>query len=49
MMKHADHMTFGAQTGRPAEIVPCAPITRDLQTAQHALVATITTDWWRAA
>ncbi len=48
VLKDADHMTFGGQTGRPAEIVPREPIARDLQTAQHALVAAITTDWWRA-
>jgi predicted dienelactone hydrolase len=48
ILKDADHMTFGGQTGRPAEIVPREPITRELQTAQHALVAAITTDWWRA-
>ncbi|MEO6624614.1 MAG: hypothetical protein ABIN37_07265, partial [Burkholderiaceae bacterium] len=48
VLQDADHMTFGGQTGRPAEIVPRAQITRDLQPAQHALVATITADWWRA-
>ena len=48
VLQDADHMTFGGQTGRPAEIVPRAQITRDLQPAQHALVAAITTDWWRA-
>ncbi len=48
VLQDADHMTFGGQTGRPAEIVPREQVTRDLQTAHHALVAAITTDWWRA-
>ena len=48
VLQDADHMTFGGQTGRAAEIVPREQITRDLQGAHHALVASITTDWWRA-
>ena len=48
VLKDADHMTFGGQTGRPAEIVPREQLTRDLQTAQHEQVSAITTDWWRA-
>ena len=48
VLQDADHMTFGGQTGRAAEIVPRAQITRDLRPAQHALVASITSDWWRA-
>ena len=44
----ADHMTFAGQTGRAVEIVPRAQVTRDLQPAHHALVASITSDWWRA-
>ena len=48
VLQDADHMTFGGQTGRPAEIVPREPVTRDLQAAHHALVASISTDWWRA-
>ena len=44
----ADHMTFAGQTGRAVEIVPRIQPTRDLQGAHHALVAAITTDWWRA-
>ena len=48
VLQDADHMTFGGQTGRAAEIVPREPVTRDLQAAHHAVVATITTDWWRA-
>ena len=48
VLQDADHMTFGGQTGRPAEIVPREQVTRDMQAVQHALVASITTDWWRA-
>lgn len=48
LLQDADHMTFGGQTGRAAEIVPREPITRTLQARHHALVAAITTDWWRA-
>ena len=48
VLQDADHMTFGGQTGRAAEVVPREPATRDLQAAHHALVAAITTDWWRA-
>lgn len=48
VLQDADHMTFGGQTGRAVEIVPREAMTRELQGAHHALVATITTDWWRA-
>ena len=48
VLMEADHMTFAGQTGRAAEIVPREQITRELQPAHHALVASITTDWWRA-
>ncbi len=48
VLQDADHMTFAGQTGQPAEIVPREQITRDLQPAHHALVASVTTDWWRA-
>ena len=48
VLQDADHMSFGGQTGRAVEIVPREQITRDLQPAHHALVASITTDWWRA-
>ena len=48
VLQDADHMSFGGQTGRALEIVPREQITRDLQPAHHALVASITTDWWRA-
>ncbi len=48
VLQDADHMTFGGQSGRAAEIVPREAITRELQPAHHARVAAITTDWWRA-
>ncbi len=48
VLEDADHMTFAGQTGRAVEIVPRAQVTRDLQPAHHALVASISTDWWRA-
>ena len=48
ILKDADHMTFGGQTGRAAGILPRAAVTQSLQAGQHALVARITTDWWRS-
>jgi pimeloyl-ACP methyl ester carboxylesterase len=48
VLMDADHMTFAGQTGRAVEIVPRQQLTRELQPAHHALVAGITTDWWRA-
>lgn len=48
VLQDADHMTFSGQTGRATEIVPREPVTRDQQARDHALVAAITTDWWRA-
>lgn len=48
VLQDADHMTFAGQTGRAVEIVPREPVTRELQDAHHALLAAISTDWWRA-
>jgi predicted dienelactone hydrolase len=48
VLEDADHMTFAGQTGRAAEIVPRAAVTRELQARHHALVAELTADWWRA-
>ncbi len=48
VLKDADHMTFGGQTGRAAGILPREAVTERLQAQHHALVASITTDWWRA-
>jgi predicted dienelactone hydrolase len=48
VLQGADHMTFGGQTGRIFELRRRAPAVRAVQPAQHALVAAITTDWWRA-
>ena len=47
VLQEADHMSFAGQTGRAAEIVPREAVTRALQAAHHALVAAITSDWWR--
>ena len=48
LLKDADHMTFGGVTGRAAGILPREAVTTQLQPQQHALVARVTTDWWRA-
>ena len=48
VLKDADHMTFGGQTGRAASILPREAVTERLQAQHHALAASITTDWWRA-
>jgi predicted dienelactone hydrolase len=48
VLQDADHMTFGGQEGRAAEILPREAVTRERQAQHHALVAAITTDWWRA-
>ena len=48
LLKDADHMTFGGVTGRAAGILPREAVTSQLQPQHHALVARITTDWWRA-
>ncbi len=48
VLQDADHMTFAGQTGRAVEIVPREAVTRDVQAAQHALMASISSVWWRA-
>ena len=48
VLADADHMTFAGQVGRAVEIVPRVDATRQLQAQHHALVAAISTDWWRA-
>lgn len=48
VLQDADHMTFSGQTGRAAEVFPRHATTRALQAQHHALVAAITTDWWRS-
>jgi predicted dienelactone hydrolase len=48
LLKDADHMTFGGVTGRAAGILPRESVTTQLQPQHHALIARITTDWWRA-
>ena len=48
VLNDADHMTFGGQTGRAVGILPREDRTRQLQPKHHALVAAVSTDWWRA-
>jgi len=48
VLEGADHMTFAGQIGRAVEIVARGPQASTLQAQHHALVADITTDWWRA-
>ena len=48
VLHDADHMTFGGQADRISGIVPREPVSRTLQARHHALVAAVTTDWWRA-
>ena len=48
ILSHADHMSFAGQTGPGIEIRPREAVTRDLQPQHHALVAAISTDWWRS-
>lgn len=48
VLQDADHMTFGGQESRVAEILPRDAAARAHQAQHHALVAAITTDWWRA-
>ena len=58
LLKDADHMTFGGRNDEPAPsrgdwgrafgILPRQPTTAQLQPQHHALVARITSDWWRA-
>ena len=50
-LDHADHMTFGANAERRIDgrgAFRRTPEVAANEAAQHALVATITTDWWRA-
>lgn len=49
LLQDADHMTFAGQTGRAAEIRPRQAVSRDLQPRHHALVAALSTDWWRSS
>lgn len=45
----ADHMTFAGQTaGRLERLRPRPEPARRLETQHHALLAALTTDWWRA-
>ena len=49
LLRDADHMSFAGQTGPGVEILPREAVTRDLQPHHHALVAAISTDWWRSS
>jgi len=48
VLQDADHMTFGGQGGRPLADLRRNAAARKTQTAHHAVVAALTTDWWRA-
>ena len=54
VLKDADHMTFGGGRGGnrgdagQGRMRPREAITTQLQPQHHALVARLTTDWWRA-
>jgi Platelet-activating factor acetylhydrolase, isoform II len=51
LLKDADHMTFSGRSdvSRSAEsTLPREAVTIELQPQHHALVARVTTDWWRA-
>jgi predicted dienelactone hydrolase len=48
VLEDADHMTFSGHEGRGAEVISRHPAARALQPRHHALVAALTTDWWRA-
>lgn len=48
VLQYADHMTFAGQLGRAVEIIQREQVTRDLQGAHHALMASVSSDWWRA-
>jgi dienelactone hydrolase len=48
VLQDADHMSFAGQAGRAVEILPRDDSARRLQPQHHALVAAISTDWWRA-
>ena len=48
VLEDADHMSFSGQDGSAAEIAPRHAGARTLQSRHHALIAAITTDWWRA-
>ena len=52
VLKDADHMTFGGQNegghSRLAAILRRQQVSQQAQPGHHALVAALTTDWWRA-
>lgn len=48
VLEDADHMTFAGNAGLRGEALARHAPARALQAQHHALVAAITTDWWRA-
>jgi len=48
VLEDADHMTFAGNAGLRGEALARHAPARTLQAQHHALVAAITTDWWRA-
>jgi hypothetical protein len=48
VLEDADHMTFAGSAGLRGEALARHAPARTLQAQHHALVAAITTDWWRA-
>jgi dienelactone hydrolase len=48
VLEDADHMTFAGNIGLRGEGLARHAPARALQAQHHALVAAITTDWWRA-
>ncbi len=48
VLKGADHMTFAGQTGQAADVIRRESTARNLQSAHHVQLASVTTDWWRA-
>lgn len=49
VLQDADHMSFSGDRGRAVEIIRREAVTRELQDRHHALVAAVSSDWWRAS
>ena len=48
LLREADHLTFAGRAADAPESLRRDVLTRNLEPAHHALVAAVTTDWWRA-
>lgn len=48
VLENADHMTFAGNASLRGESLARHAPARALQAQHHALLAAITTDWWRA-